>query len=296
MASRRLHRGFTLIELLVVIAIIAVLIGLLLAAVQRVRESASRTTCANHLRQIGLALHHYHDTHHTLPPGVSYRNGADPHPFMSWSTRLLPFLERQELWAQAQQAFAQDRRFLNNPPHMGFATVVPVYTCPADSRTLSVGNAGGVRVAFTAYLGVSGTNTFRKDGILFLDSQVRLAEITDGMSNTLLVGERPPSADGAFGWWYAGEGQSLDGSGDMLLGVRETNVSIYGRGCPRGPYEFGPGRVQNQCDAFHFWSLHVGGAHFLLADGSVRFLRYSAAPLMPALATRGGNEAVSLPD
>jgi prepilin-type N-terminal cleavage/methylation domain-containing protein/prepilin-type processing-associated H-X9-DG protein len=286
--------AFTLIELLVVIAIIAVLIGLTLAAVQRARDAANRTKCLNNLRQIGLALHHYHDSNAMLPPGLTYRNGADPFPFMSWNTRLLPFLEQENLWRQAQQAFAQDPRFLHNPPHIGLATVMPAYACPADPNTLEARHVGvTLNVAFTSYLGVEGTDQFRKDGVLYLDSHTRFADIRDGLSTTLLVGERPASADGALGWWYAGEGQSKDGSGDMVLGVRERNVSTYGPGCPAGPYHFGPGRLQNQCDAFHFWSLHSSGAHFLFADGSVHLLPYSTDSILPALATRAGGETAT---
>jgi prepilin-type processing-associated H-X9-DG protein len=292
--SRRIHASFTLVELMVILAIIGVLMGMVLAALQRVRDAANRARCCNNLRQIGLGIHHYHDAHRAFPPGVSYRKGADPHPFMSWSTRLLPFVEQQGVWMQALSAFAQDRRFLHNPPHVGLATVMPIYTCPADGRTLTLGNVG-FKVAFTAYLGVEGTDQFSEDGLLYLDSRVRLADVTDGTSNTLCVGERPPSANGVLGWWYAGEGQSKDGSCDMVLGVRELNVSGYGARCSQGPYAFGPGKVSNQCDAFHFWSLHGPGAHFLFADGSVRFLGYSASPIMPALASRAGGEAVELP-
>jgi hypothetical protein len=110
-----------------------------------------------------------------------------------------------------------------------------------------------------------------------------------------MVGERPPSADGALGWWYAGEGQGGSGSADMVLGVREQNYTFTE--CPPGRSAYGPGRVSNQWDALHFWSLHAGsGANFLSADGAVHFLRYSAAPLMPALASRAGGEASTLPD
>lgn len=290
--------ALTLVELLVVIAILAVLLALLLPAVQRVRDSANRLRCTNNLHQIGLALHNYHGAHYCFPPGVSYRDGTDAYPFMSWNTRLLPFLEQDNLWRQTVQAFAVDKEFTDNPPHIGLATVQHVYACPADPRTLEVGLARGeLKVALTAYLGVSGSTQFRKDGILYLDSSIRLADITDGSSNTLIVGERPPSADLWLGWWYAGWGQSKDGSGDAVLSVRERNIGFDGPDCPVGPYNFGPGRVQNQCDAFHFWSLHLGGgANFLCADGSVHFLSYSAAPLMPALATRAGGEAVNLPD
>jgi prepilin-type N-terminal cleavage/methylation domain-containing protein/prepilin-type processing-associated H-X9-DG protein len=296
MPARSPRQGFTLVELLVVIVIIALLIGLLLAAVQRIRDAANRTTCGNNLRQIALAFHHYHSVHGYFPPGVSYRGGADPYPFMSWNARLLPFLEQDNLWGQALQAFAMDKLFLNNPPHTGLATVMPVYACPSDSRgSVSQRVTDQLEVAFTFYLGASGSNQFRKDGVLYLDSRVRLADVTDGSSNTLLAGERPPSPEGRFGWWYAGEGQDQTGSADMVLSAGERNTSAYVPACPEGPYSFGPGQLQNPCDTFHFWSLHRGGANFLFADGSVHFLPYSAAPILPALATRAGGEAIEIP-
>ena len=84
--------------------------------------------------------------------------------------------------------------------------------------------------------------------------------------------------------------------GDMFLGVSERNVTRdYRATCPPGPYPFAPGSIHNQCDMFHFWSLHSGGAHFLFADGSARFIAYSAAPIMPALASRAGGESVAVP-
>ncbi len=222
--THRSRRAFTLIELLVVIAIVTVLVGLLLSAVQCIRQAAARVQCANNLKQIGLALHHYHDAHGRLPPGCSYRGGADPHRHMSWCARLLPFLEQESLWQMTLRAYARDRFFRNNPPHIGLGTVISAFGCPADNRTLVAWNFRTFTAAFTAYQGVEGTNQYSKDGLLYLDSRVSLADVTDGTSNTLAVGERPPSADKVLGWWYAGWGQSKDGSAEMVLGVREFNV------------------------------------------------------------------------
>jgi prepilin-type processing-associated H-X9-DG protein len=109
-----------------------------------------------------------------------------------------------------------------------------------------------------------------------------------------MVGERPPSADDHYGWWYAGWGQKQTGSAEMVLGVRERLNSD--EPCFGGAYHFGPGSDRDVCDFLHFWSKHPGGAHFLFGDGSVRFVTYGADPIMPALATRSGGEAVNLPD
>jgi prepilin-type N-terminal cleavage/methylation domain-containing protein/prepilin-type processing-associated H-X9-DG protein len=292
----RSRQGLSLIELLIVIAIIGVLIALLLPAVQRARDAASRSECANNIRQIGLALHSYHDSHGVLPPGVSHAGVSEPFPFMSWNTRLLPYLEQPALWSQAQAAYQRTPNFLNDPPHP-IATVVRTFLCPSDSR-VSTPHAFSdtVRAAFTSYLGVEGRNQFRQDGLLYLNSRVRFGEVTDGLSHTLLVGERPPSSTFTLGWWYAGWGQNQDGSAEMVLGVQERNFGKYSATCPAGPYTYSQGSLSEFCDAFHFWSPHLGGATFLFADGSVHLIPYSAAPIMPALATRSGGETPSLSD
>jgi prepilin-type processing-associated H-X9-DG protein len=143
---------------------------------------------------------------------------------------------------------------------------------------------------------VTGTAVGTNDGVLFLDSHVRISDIADGTSNTVAVGERPPSSDAWYGWWYTGYGLNGTGSADMLLGSRERNVGgRYVEQCAPGPYHFAPGRLDQQCDLFHFWSLHDGGAHFLFADGSVHFLTYSADDILSALATRADGEVVELP-
>ncbi len=202
------------------------------------------------------------------------------------------------MWQQAEEAFRlSPNNFALNPPHLGLSSVVAVFACPADSRVLETQTTHrDLRVALTSYVGVLGTAYDRTEGVLFADSRIRLADIIDGTSNTLIAGERPPSPDFWYGWWYAGQGQNLTGSCDMVLGVRERNAQAsFAESCPVGPYTYQPGRIDNQCDLFHFWSLHHGGANFLYADGSVHFLPYSADEVLPALATRGGGEVVDVP-
>jgi prepilin-type N-terminal cleavage/methylation domain-containing protein/prepilin-type processing-associated H-X9-DG protein len=292
--------AFTLIELLVVIGIVGILIALALPAIQRARDSAARLQCAYNLKQIGLGLHQYHDANKAFPPGVRWQKGKDPQRLASWLTQILPYVEQQSLWSATQNAYRQSPSARNNPPHIGLATVMPLFVCPADDRGWQPQFApkDKINVALTSYLGVEGQSVEKLDGILFRDSRVRIAEVTDGTSNTLLVGERPPSADLQFGWWYAGAGQRFTGSCDSVLGVREKNLlRVTAGSCPPGYYSFGPGSLGNQCDMYHFWSPHAGGGtNFLFADGSVRFLHYDAAPIMPALASRAGNEVVTIPD
>jgi prepilin-type N-terminal cleavage/methylation domain-containing protein/prepilin-type processing-associated H-X9-DG protein len=297
MIAARQPRGFTLIELLVVIAIVGLLIGITVPAVQHARAAAARASCSNNLRQIGLGLQQYHDAQKSLPPGCSYLAGTDPYPYMSWMARLLPYLEQDAVWKQSLLAFSQ-QKFFEEPLHQPIlGQIQPIFSCSLDSRCFhtwdfAYNNLYG-KVALTSYQGVAGTDFTRRDGVLFLDSRIRLTDIVDGTSKTLAVGERPPSTDHRFGWWYAGWGQGKTGSLDSVTGVCEVNITIPS--CPPGPYEFGPGNVNDLCAVYHFWSLHPGGANFLFADGSVHFLSYSAAPLLPALSTRAGREAVQVP-
>ncbi len=276
------HRpgAFTLIEVLVVIAVLGVLIGLLLPAVQQVREAAARTRCGNNLKQIGVAMHLYHNNNQSFPSAFSTTSFR----YLSWMGRLLPCLEQESLWAQVQTAYQVNPWPWANPPHP-LATVMPLYACPSDPRASQTVLAQGIvlppgtattsgpttlQVALTSYLGVEGLNLNSRDGVIYANSCIRMQDITDGTSQTLLVGERPASADLAYGWWYAGAGQDLTGSADVVLGVSEINVIRPGD-CPSGPYSFGPGNLTQECDLFHFWSLHPGGANFLFADGRVVF-------------------------
>lgn len=314
MKSRR-RTGFTLIELLVVIAIIGVLAGLLLPAVQRVREAANRLYCVNNLKQIGIALHNYHDTMGSLPPaiGESTSRYTEKYPLASWMARILRYVEQSALQESMEAAYAAGYMPNENPPHVGFATAMPLYKCPSDSRQyqatfITAPWGAQFTVAFTGFLGVSGKDLNSTDGLLYWNSSVRFSDITDGSSNTLMVGERPVSWDLIYGWWYAGTGQWLPnpdgslkhtGSVDVTLGTAElrrgVNRAISGLPCPVGPYPYQPGQPENPCSQFHFWSMHSGGSNFVMGDGSVRFINYSAANIMPALGTRAGGEVVTLP-
>lgn len=132
----------------------------------------------------------------------------------------------------------------------------------------------------------------------YRDSKVRLGEVVDGTSQTLMVGERPPSPDSHFGWWYAGIGQdriALDGSVDTLLAVRDTNRTFRAPTCAHGHQHFKPDTIDDLCSIFDYWSLHPGGANFAFADGSVHFVRY-AADVLPALATRAGGDTGDVPE
>jgi prepilin-type N-terminal cleavage/methylation domain-containing protein/prepilin-type processing-associated H-X9-DG protein len=354
------RRGFTLIELVVVIAIIAVLMGLLLPAVQKVRAAAQRIQCANNLKQIGVAMSNYESTEQRLPPAVNAWLAQTyipvrPHAFDCWRFLLLPYLEQDNLYGQAVAleqvgslppptdppwpAFAQywtpayeyERIWDSSGRYFGpsgpFATVVPVFSCPSDPRTLQPVQSQGFKVSLSSYLGVSGTDlwawsttpTGPQDlrGILVptnkLDAATgipeirasiegtRLSEITDGTSTTLLVGERPPGRSLDFGLAFACWGQDNVGNLDSTLGVNEVNLHWTGipeiDDCPSGPYWFRPGRVEDPCDQFHYYSLHGGGANFLFADSHVQFLSYGIDKnkVMPALATMSGGEPVDLP-
>ena len=298
--NRRLRRpGFSLVELLVVIAITGILLALLVSAIEKVRDAANRVKCQNNLKQIGIALHMYHDNFSTLPPAFTHYNPQFQPPapldqswYIAWMTRILPFLE--------QQNFSTEVKWNQWPWWQGTnnAFPQPIYQCPSDDRQHQAAQfTGGIAVATTGYLGCNGSNMHTRDGVLYPNSQVSFGQITDGLSNTLMVGERPPSKDLWFGWWFAGAGQDPEytGSCDVVLGtqeIRTTGFPDYGS-CGSGPFSFKPGRPDDACSMFHFWSPHSGGANFLLCDGAVLFLRYSCNPnLLVKMGTINGGEDI----
>jgi prepilin-type N-terminal cleavage/methylation domain-containing protein/prepilin-type processing-associated H-X9-DG protein len=294
------RRAFTLIEILVVIAIIAVLLALLLPAVQKVREAAARMRCANNLKQLGLALHHSHDANQKFPQAYNeYWNFCEPadvmsdpdfRPRKSWAALLLPYVEQQNIESRGVLAAQRED--------------VTVFLCPSDPRYAMPSDGGhykylGDRFGLTSYLAVEGSVYARgpsdtnlnlefggpKDGILYRSSDTRLTDVTDGTSNTVMLGERPPSPSPELDWgWWAWSAY------DSALAVVDSR-NLINLSCPK-PSVYGSARIDDPCGVHHYWSLHPGGANWLFGDGSVRFVSYSAAPILPALATRAGGEVV----
>jgi prepilin-type N-terminal cleavage/methylation domain-containing protein len=351
MVRTRRRVGFTLIELLVVIAIIAVLIGLLVPAVQKVREAANRAQCMNNLKQIGIALHHFHDTHKHFPNGeqadssavlkANKGNAKYRYWYWSWMARALQYIEGDNLYRAADTYAAQGdnilftypspNHFWNpwgnwsissgpvNPYNPALGQVVPTYTCPSDGRVLiaeqvptGVGSSYWPTMGFTSYLGNAGikgnyVNVIKSPniaqlGLLYAFSKVRMADITDGTSNTIMVGERPPSHDLYYGWWAFGAGYDNYGVGDILMGAYSTEYAVsLGSKCQtpfnkeKGDRWVGlrQGNLKEDCDQAHYWSMHPGGGLFLFADGSSTFLTYDLTQAtLNALSTRSGDEVI----
>ncbi len=295
--------GFSLVEMLVVFGVLGVIAGLILPAVQQMRGSASRTNCANAMKQIGLALHNYHDTRGAFPPiPARPRTAGDPNQILGWMALILPQMGQESLYQTSVQACHADRWPLNDPPHVGLATVVKDFVCHADGRlTTALTDDYGVQAAYTSYIGIGGAvlpgAKRGLPGVLY--SGGGLLAVTDGTSQTIMLGERPPSDSLQAGWWYPGiwmypKSYGFQGPNNVLVfGAGKVYLETDNCAVTRA---FGPGSLSNRCDRYHLWSLHGGGANFGFADGTVRFLSYSADVIIPALATRSGGEPVAVPD
>ena len=302
MPKTHTRQAFTLIELLVVIAIIAVLMGLLLPAVQRVRESASRTECRNNMKQIGLALHSYHDRQGSFPPG--YRttvaiDGTEMGPGWGWAYFLLPDLEQSSLDSRINVT-----RSIADPVNADARmTRLKVFICPSDERrdTFTVPDKNGqsiVDVAHANYVGMFGTQEITANpdignGIFYRNSRTRFADINDGTSNTVAVGER--SLNLAYATWTgAVPGGVVPPRPKTPYGPECAGVLVLGH-TGEGAEGHTPNKSINHVD--DFWSRHPQGVNFLFADGSVRNIGDNIqGRIWEALGTRAGGEAIGSDD
>ncbi|MHC2066476.1 DUF1559 family PulG-like putative transporter [Bremerella sp. T1] len=301
--SCRSHRGFTLVELLVVIAIIGVLIALLLPAVQQAREAARRMQCSNNLKQLGLAMHNYHDTFQSFPSGYIHISTSDNKGHWTWSALILPYVELGNVSdvLQVGRVNASDALTANQAVMQGS---YDAFRCPSDtgpdvSNTskcagCAIENAGGTNLGLskTNYVAVNNSAYVRANqatnfangttgatGIFYRDSDTRMRDITDGTSNTLMVAERCYVLNGE--WFGASEmfaTRDKNGSGpDHQL---HPDAANYDQGLFRTLCTsiFSPNIVIGSTTSTNvnrnhgISSLHPGGAQAVLADGSVRFL------------------------
>jgi prepilin-type N-terminal cleavage/methylation domain-containing protein/prepilin-type processing-associated H-X9-DG protein len=282
--KQHVRPGFTLIELLVVIAIIAILIGLLVPAVQKVREAAARTQCTNNLHQIGLALHNFHDSYKHFPSGIMVPIGTgsgmvfpsscprcsqDPMPgyWGSWLTWIEPYIEQDNLYKQLILT-GREYGYCMGPTSPG-ATVIKTYICPSDyvpKQTIQY--TGIYYFGVNSYFGNAGTSAWpvsgaSLNGVLYYNSTVRFTDITDGTTNTFLVGERyskDPNVDDANlsdwrGWAWTNYNSGGDHLGDTSwpMNSKAAQIGVDARKC-------------------NFGSGHPNGANFALCDASVRFM------------------------
>tara|TARA_R110002095_G_scaffold39808_4_gene36661 strand:- start:4616 stop:5509 length:894 start_codon:yes stop_codon:yes gene_type:complete len=289
--SEKKTRGFTLIELLVVIAIIAILIALLLPAVQQAREAARRSTCKNNMKQIGLALHNYHDSHLTFPfgrsnTGFTYTGAGSIH---MCGTMLLPFLDQAPLYnklnLEVNWANAANKPFL--------LTKLSVFLCPSNPQDEGMNYTGspadndawGSHYVPVAHSGKDGNPArdgsssvgSNKDGMFYLNSKTRFRDVVDGTSNTIAYAETIGDGSGThelFGYGAYGGG----------IGTRS---GINANSPPLSGWSF------NGDDFTGPGSYHVGGCHILMGDGAVRFISENVdLGTLQDLTTRAGSEVI----
>ena len=299
------REAFTLVEVLVVIGIISVLIALALPALQRARESARRIACVSRLKQLAIAFHNYHDVHRCLPPGsqvADFRIQPYSKSF-GWTIMLLPQMDQQVIYNRFD--FDGDAQSVAHRPLT--MTIVSSFVCPSDAKggELVMGSVGGSSglLAPNNYFGVSGTNALYfarsaaecldwdtqglfpaiQNGVLFGNSSTRLSDITDGASNTLLIGER--GIEDGFGRW-GGPGEFYQcpwGLADVVLPGTLRNRDFV------GGIRIRDGSLH---DRYSWWTFHSGGANFGCADGSVQFRStHLDAAVLSAMSTRAGGES-----
>jgi prepilin-type N-terminal cleavage/methylation domain-containing protein len=335
---QRPRSAFTLIELLVVIAIIAILIGLLVPAVQKVREAAARTQCINNLKQIGLGCHNFHDVYKRLPPGAAndmppFGTNAGAQWGSSWKVYILPYIEQGAIYSkwdfnggQSGYTNGTNTALMNN-------VTIPVYRCPSSTVPDSF-NWNGAQRMHASYTGIAGsavnpgsTGTYQQGccngngswasdtGLLFAGSKVRLTDITDGTSNTLMIGEQSNhlrdannapitagfssgvgNSSGIYGWAMGAAHNKGGGQSGWGDGRHFNCTSVRWQINKIGFTSADPGNGTNGCNNdvganFPLSSGHTGGVCVALGDASVRFVSDSLSlATLDAICTRAGGE------
>lgn len=292
---RHRSRGFTLIELLVVIAIIAILIALLLPAVQQAREAARRTQCRNNLKQLGLAMHNYHDTFRVFPPGsfggvyAQYVGGIDGLR-KCWMQMVLPYIDQANLYNQLNPYFNNGTDMLNVPQSI-ITTRIGTLQCPSDPAAGKVssqsqgfiGNYAVCAGSQDTRTSINGDTTgLYLNGVFYAVSKTNIRDITDGTSNTLLLSELvvvPDSASGPSGCYggiydYRGAYYNSTSWGSLFITLNPPNTSV-----PDQLWNACGSTIQAPCSGcastsnlVQARSMHTGGVHVVLCDGSGRFV------------------------
>jgi prepilin-type N-terminal cleavage/methylation domain-containing protein/prepilin-type processing-associated H-X9-DG protein len=298
----RTRHAFTLIELLVVIAIIAVLVGLLLPAVQKVREAANRIKCKNNLKQLGLALHNYHGRIGYFPPGYQTKvasDNSDLGPGWGWATFLLDDLEQ----GNVSKTIRFDLQ-ISDPANATVRVLgLPIFVCPSEIKTgtFTVVDADGkpvVDVARGSYVAMNGvlgvtSDAWDNNGAFIRNRHLRIADISDGLSNTLFVGERATNMSSTTWTGAVTNGvvpaQRYPDPLDRLSNAEGAPALVLAHGSrdhlPNNPLVF---------DADATSSYHISGVNFLFGDGSVQSISNTInGTVFEALLTRAGGEAVS---
>lgn len=295
------RKGFTLVELLVVIAIIGILVALLLPAVQAAREAGRRSSCSNNFKQIGLALHNYHDTHRRFPMGFS--EAMSVHIRECWMQLLLPFMEQAPMF---NKYMADGNTYIMDVPASIKDNAIPVLLCPSDGANPAMGANGGYRPdgygAAGNYVGCAGDNIMWASqdtrGLFGNASKRNFASVTDGTSNTLAFSEVIIRGPVGQGWGDGGSywgGARWGGYGFTTLQAPNTTIADQVYECKSTTFPKAPctSIADSDADQNFARSYHPGGVQVGLVDGSVRFLSQTISlPTYQALSTINVGEVV----
>jgi prepilin-type N-terminal cleavage/methylation domain-containing protein/prepilin-type processing-associated H-X9-DG protein len=305
-AIQRVRAGFSLVELLVVIAIIGILVSLLLPAVQAAREAARRMSCQNNLKQLGIAMHNYHDTYGKFSFGWSDRG-------QGWSAAILPQIEQQAIFDTLDWAEDANWEDVGTPNQRACETVISVFRCPSMAVTEHKASSGIARRVPASYRGIASSTATSDDestsingrsmedldleGIFFGCSKITFGHLTDGSSNTFMFGESYFDEDflqdnNELDYWYIGSPQIDPWNCAGTNIATEFSEFVGSTGVPYNARRIAT--TSGYIKELSFASYHPGGSHFAMADGSVRFVAYSINySTYQALGSRSGGEVAS---